>query len=200
MFCQVGQGDCDLGVAAISLKADRATIIEYTMSVGDDGMVWVSLPPQKLPPITNITWIFDFKSWICIMISIVMVIIAFIIITRVSLNGSKHYISGAEISYRITIGQKINRQWWGKDFQLLYFRTLNAFYPNWFGKSSQVVGGLSGKGLFFIWSVVLLLYIWMFESLLLSMMMKPIMEGPIDTTKENSPFSVFGSESSHNVC
>ena len=96
-------------MSAISLKADRATIIEYTMSVGDDGMVWVSLPPQKLPPITNITWIFDFKSWICIMISIVMVIIAFTIITRVSLNGTRH-ISGAEISYRITIGYRVENK------------------------------------------------------------------------------------------
>ena len=72
----------------------------------------------------------------------------------------------------------------------MYFRTLNAFYPNWFGKSGKVMGGLSGKGLFFIWSVILLLYIWMFESLLLSMMMKPIMEDPIDTTKEKNPPSV----------
>ena len=72
-----------------------------------------------------------------------------------------------------------------KDLQHLYFRTLDAFYPNWFGKSGQVLGGLSGKWLLFNWSVVLMLYVWMFESLLLSMMMKPIMEDPIDTTKEN---------------
>ena len=104
MFCKVGQGDCDLGVGSISLKADRATIIEYTMPVGDDGMVWVSLPPQKLPPITNITWIFDSKSWICIMVSIVLVIISFIIILRVSFKGTKHYISVDEISYRSIIG------------------------------------------------------------------------------------------------
>ena len=91
-------------MGSISLKADRATIIEYTMPVGEDGMVWVSLPPQKLPPITNITWIFDSRSWICIMVSIFIVLISFIIIIRVAFKGTKHYISVDEISYRSIIG------------------------------------------------------------------------------------------------
>ena len=45
------------------------------------------------------------------------------------------------------------------------------------------MGGVSGKWLVVVWSVVLMLYVWIFQSMLLSMMMKPNMEKPIDTTK-----------------
>ena len=77
----MGYGDCDLGVTLISYKADRNTFIDYTMPVEEDGVLWVSKTPQKLPSFTNIIMIFDSTSWLCILISIVLVTLAIIIIT-----------------------------------------------------------------------------------------------------------------------
>ena len=84
----MGYGDCDLGVTLISYKADRNTFIDYTMPVEEDGVLWVSKTPQKLPSFTNIIMIFDSTSWLCILISIVLVTLAIIIIT--SLHGIVH--------------------------------------------------------------------------------------------------------------
>ena len=83
---KVGYGECDLGVTCISYRSDRASFVDYTMPIGEDGVIWVSMPPQKLPPITNITWIFDSVSWIFMLISIFMVIISILIITRHNFN------------------------------------------------------------------------------------------------------------------
>ena len=77
----MGDGDCDLGVTLISYKTDRNTFIDYTMPVEEDGVLWVSKAPQKLPSFTNIIKIFDFSSWLCILISIVLVTLALVIST-----------------------------------------------------------------------------------------------------------------------
>ena len=69
-------------MTCISYNAERASFIDYTMPVDDDGAVWVSMPPKTLPPIKNITLIFDSYSWTCIFVSIILVTAAFLIITR----------------------------------------------------------------------------------------------------------------------
>ena len=60
------------------------------------------------------------------------------------------------------------------------------------------MGGVSGKWLVVVWSVVLMLYVWIFQSMLLSMMMKPNMEKPIDTTKD--PFNATKAMESTKSC
>ena len=64
------------------------------------------------------------------------------------------------------------------------FRILDGYFcSDWFQRRGHVTGGVSGKWLVVVWSVVLMLYVWIFQSMLLSMMMKPNIEKPIDTTK-----------------
>ena len=64
------------------------------------------------------------------------------------------------------------------------FRILDGYFcSDWFQRRGPVTGGVSGKWLVLVWSVVLMLYVWIFQSMLLSMMMKPNMEKPIDSTK-----------------
>ena len=63
------------------------------------------------------------------------------------------------------------------------FSAVDGRFPNWFGKCGHVTGGFSGKWLLFIWSVVLMMYLMMFESMFFGIMMKANMEDSIDTTK-----------------
>ena len=64
------------------------------------------------------------------------------------------------------------------------YRILDGYFCTaWFQRRGHVIGGVSGAWLVVVWSVVLMLYVWIFQSMLLSMMMKPNMEKPIDTTK-----------------
>ena len=62
------------------------------------------------------------------------------------------------------------------------------FCSDWFERRGQVTGGVSGAWLVLVWGVVLMLYVWVFQSMLLSMMMKPNMEKPIDITKEQGSY------------
>ena len=82
----------------------------------------------------------------------------------------------------LSLGKNSNSKLYTYNF--VFSSTLDGNFPNWFGNQKRsVMGGLSGKWLVLIWSAVLMLYLWMFESLLLSMMMKPNLEDPIDTVK-----------------
>ena len=67
----------------MSYNAERASFIDYTHQLGIDGMVWVSKPPQKLPPITNILRIFDLSSWMFILLSMITVGLALLLVSRV---------------------------------------------------------------------------------------------------------------------
>ena len=84
---QVGHEDCDLGVTAISYNYKRGSFIDYTFQVGLDGTIWVSQPPQLLPPIRNISLIFDTPSWLFIIGSVILVTLTLVIIARLNLTG-----------------------------------------------------------------------------------------------------------------
>lgn len=69
------------------------------------------------------------------------------------------------------------------------YRILDGYFCTaWFQRRGHVTGSVSGAWLVVVWSVVLMLYVWIFQSMLLSMMMKPNMEKPIDTTKEQGSY------------
>ena len=76
---------------------------------------------------------------------------------------------------------------------LIVFSLLGGSAPDWFGRAGQVTGtgGMSGKLLVFIWSVVVMMYLFMFDSMFFGMMMKPNMDKPIDTTQENLTSDIF---------
>ena len=99
----VGYGQSDLGVTAMSYNAERAEFIDYTHQLGIDGMVWVSKPPQKLPPITNILRIFDVTSWVLILASMLSVSVVLLAVSKVgTLYGGKDqdYVDILLVSFR----------------------------------------------------------------------------------------------------
>ena len=53
-LCQVGYGECDVGVTNIWYLSDRQSLVDYSHYIGDTAMKWLSKPPGKLPPVTNI--------------------------------------------------------------------------------------------------------------------------------------------------
>ena len=83
---KVGNGTCDIGVTAMSYNSERAAFIDYTHQLGIDGMVWVSKPPQKLPPITNILRIFDMASWLLILASFISASCFLLLFSRTAIS------------------------------------------------------------------------------------------------------------------
>ena len=66
-------------------------------------MVWVSKPPQKLPPITNILRIFDVTSWVLILASMLSVSVVLLAVSKVgTLYGGKDqdYVDILLVSFR----------------------------------------------------------------------------------------------------
>ena len=81
-FCQVGYGEADLGITNIWYLPDRQSLVDYSHYVGDTAMKWVSKPPGKLPPFTNIIRVFDNQCWAWIGASVMFVILACWIVCR----------------------------------------------------------------------------------------------------------------------
>ena len=59
----VGYFKCDVGISSIGYTQERGSFIDYSHPVGVDAMKWMSKPPQKLPPASNIIRIFDKTGW-----------------------------------------------------------------------------------------------------------------------------------------
>ena len=47
--------------------------MDYSHGIGVDAMNWISKPPGKLPPSTNIVRTFDYYSWVMIAFSLIAV-------------------------------------------------------------------------------------------------------------------------------
>lgn len=99
VFDEVGHGDWDLGVTAISYTHERGSFIDFTFQVGLDGTVWVSRPPQPLPPIRNISLIFDIPSWIAIIVSVIVVTVTLIIIINFNNAGLSSSVRVADVVF-----------------------------------------------------------------------------------------------------
>ena len=70
---RVGYSMSDVGICIISYTWERGTFIDYSHPVGLDGAKWMSKPPQKLPPATNIIRIFDGITWLLVSISVLAI-------------------------------------------------------------------------------------------------------------------------------
>ena len=70
-----------MGISIISYTSERQEVVDYShgntscvtyhvpchvSGIGVDAMNWISKPPGKLPPSTNIVRTFDYSSWIMI--------------------------------------------------------------------------------------------------------------------------------------
>ena len=78
---RVGRAEADVGISIISYTSERQEVVDYShgnmtchvscvtchvSGIGVDAMNWISKPPGKLPPSTNIVRTFDYSSWIMI--------------------------------------------------------------------------------------------------------------------------------------
>ena len=70
---RVGYSLSDVGICIISYTLERGSFIDYSHPVGLDGAKWMSKPPQKLPPATNIIRIFDGVTWLLVFVSMLSV-------------------------------------------------------------------------------------------------------------------------------
>ena len=147
-------------------------------------MRWVSKPPQKLPPATNLLRTFDETSWLLIFVSMLIISLVLVFISHVSLKY------GFGTHDRITL-------------LLLPFQMMNAEpFPSWFNKKkrnhnnrqndrtseepelSRVLNpGFTGNYLLLMWSFAGMFITLAFMSNTRAMLMKPIFEKPIDTTE-----------------
>ena len=56
-----------------SYTNERQGLVDYSHGIGVDAMNWISKPPGKLPPSTNIVRTFDYYSWVMIAFSLIAV-------------------------------------------------------------------------------------------------------------------------------
>ena len=137
-------------------------------------MNWISKPPGKLPPATNIVRTFDYYSWIMIGVSLLSVSLACRIASKVGQ------------SYGVGTLDKV---------QIILFPlgTLNAEpLPRWFTKKKKRKSehntffspGFAGNGLLLMWTVMASFLSMAFLSNIRAMLMIPVHERPIDTTED----------------
>ena len=80
---QVGYGEADVGVCYIGYFFDFVNFVDYSHPLGESSFHWISKPPGKLSPATNILRIFDPTSWLMLGVSILSVIAASLVISKV---------------------------------------------------------------------------------------------------------------------
>ena len=166
---KVGYSMCDVGISIISITRERGSFIDYTHPVGVDSMIWMSKPPQKLPPATNIIRIFDRVTWLLTFIS--MAATSFMLLV-VSFAGLSYGVGTADISAIL----------------LTPFRTLYAEpLPAWFDKRGPrafLSRGFTGNFLLLMWAVLSNFIVMAFLCNIRAMLMKPVFQKPIDTTRD----------------
>ena len=137
-------------------------------------MNWISKPPGKLPPATNIVRTFDYYSWIMIAVSLLSVSFACGVASKV---GQSYGVGTLDIVLII----------------LFPFGTLNAEpLPRWFTKKKKekadsntfFTPGFAGNGLLLMWTVMASFLTMAFLSNIRAMLMIPVHEHPIDTTSD----------------
>ena len=166
---KVGYSVCDVGITIISYTMERGSFIDYSHPVGVEGMRWVSKPPEKLPPATNIIRIFDETTWLLIFISMLATSLMLLI---ASTAGHSYGVGTSDITSVL----------------LTPFQTLNAeFLPVWFSRRATrrlFSPGFTGNYLLLLWTVTGSLITMAFLCNIRAMLMKPVFQKPIDYTKD----------------
>ena len=166
---KVGYSISDVGIAIISYTVERGSFIDYSHPVGVDGQKWVSKPPEKLPPATNIIRIFDKTTWLLIFISMLATSLVLLIASRAGLS---YGVGTSDVSSVL----------------LTPFQTLNAeFLPAWFSRRATRTffsPGFTGNYLLLVWTVMGSLITMAFLCNIRAMLMKPVFQKPIDYTKD----------------
>ena len=148
--------------------------MDYSHGIGVDAMNWISKPPGKLAPATNIVRTFDYYSWIMIGLSLLSVSFACGVASKV---GQSYGVGTLDIGLII----------------LFPFGALNAEpLPRWFTKKKKTKSerntffspGFTGNGLLLMWTVMASFISMAFLSNIRAMLMIPVHEQPIDTTED----------------
>ena len=156
----------------MSYKEARILFVDYSPAVGEDGSVWWSKLPQKLPPATNLIRTFDATSWA--MTGLAMLTVS-LFLMLVSYLGS-HYGVGTRDYV---------------DVLIVPFRMLNAeAFPNWFDQNLQhpsrqkfFMPGFTGSSILLLWSLMGSVIAMAFLSNIRNMLLSPVLEKPVDSTK-----------------
>ena len=134
-------------------------------------MNWISKPPGKLPPATNIVRTFDYYSWIMIGVSLLSVSLACFVASKL---GQRYGVGTLDTVHIF----------------LAPFGTLNAEpMPRWFTKNNKkeqktfFSPGFAGNGLLLLWTVTASFLTMAFLSNIRAMLMIPVHEDPIDNTE-----------------
>ena len=166
---KVGYSICDVGVSIISYTMARGSFIDYSHPVCVDAMKWISKPPEKLPPATNIIRIFDKTSWLLIFISMLATSLMLLIASRAGLS---YGVGTSDIT----------------SILLTPFQTLNAeSLPGWFSRRATrgiLSPGFTGNYLLLMWTVMGSLISMAFLCNIRAMLMKPVFQKPIDSTED----------------
>lgn len=157
----------------MSYKEARILFVDYSPAVGEDGSVWWSKLPQKLPPATNLVRTFDTTSWA--MTGLAMLTVS-LFLMLVSYLGS-HYGVGTRDYV---------------DVLIVPFRMLNAeAFPNWFDQNLQhpsrqkfFMPGFTGSSVLLLWSLFGSVIAMAFLSNIRNMLLSPVLEKPVDSTKD----------------
>ena len=150
-------------------------------------MRWVSKPPQKLPPATNLTRIFDETSWLMILVSILVVSIVLVLISNVSLKigvGTHDTITLLLVPFQMMNAEPFPA-WFNKKRTKLGAtnKLLRHISPDKKRSSGILTPGFTGNYLLLMWSFAGMFITLAFMSNIRAMLMKPIFEKPIDTTE-----------------
>ena len=155
-----------MGITAIAYTAERATFIDYATPIDETVVKWVTKAPGKKPLTTNILRIFDKTSWILIFVSSLLVSFCLVIASKV-----KHVLGSKKPDIVSLI--------------LVPLAMLNAEAMPEDNKTRERSKGRFSLNAFLLhWSVMGMVLVFFFLCNLRAMILKPIMEAPIDTTKD----------------
>ena len=185
-YSKVGYGGADVGLSGIAYTAERNTLVDYSHSVTVAAMRWISKPPGKLPPVTNIIRTFDFHSWIMIGASSLSIIAAMLVACRISQSyGVESHLD----SVRILIWPlaTLTAEKMPRCFKSRKHSSRHSWFPP----------GFSGNSLLLLWTVMASFLSMAFLSNIRAILMIPVLEDPIDTTEDlfkQSKLAIIGPE------
>ena len=82
ILLQVGYNRSDVGVTYLGITSARHSVVDYSFPLLPAEHKWMCQAPGPVPPYLNLIKTFDLPSWIIILVSLAIVGITLLIITR----------------------------------------------------------------------------------------------------------------------
>ena len=140
-------------------------MVDYSVSVGDTAMKWISKRPGKLPPVSNIIRTFDVYSWLMIGVSFLCFIVSCLIVSRLGETyGVETHLDNVLIMI-LPLGI-ITADMMPKCFKKKNFKPNKTFFSP----------GFAGNGLLLLWIVSAGFISMAFQSNIRAILMIPVLE------------------------